>query len=140
MSSHAWLVAKIAINACERHYNQVIDAVPSYIVRIQDIATPVYLPTIEDILELRVRAAGIVEEKFLIGGKVFVIVDVSGQRNEKKKWMHYFAEFDAVIFVAALNNYDQTLFGDETTNQMVRLTGHEPCVESMLYVWEGRGN
>jgi hypothetical protein len=119
MSPHARLVVKIAINARERRCNQVIDTAPSYIARIQDIAMPTYLPTIDDILQSRVRTTGIVEEKFLIEDNVFVSFDVGGQRNERKKWIHCFDEVDAVIFVAALNNYDQVLFEDETTNRMV---------------------
>jgi len=45
--------------------------------------------------------------------------DVGGQRNERKKWIHCFDDVTAVIFVAALSEYDQKLFEDVNTNRMV---------------------
>ena len=35
------------------------------------------------------------------------IYDVGGQRNERRKWIHCFDDVTAVIFVAAINEYDQ---------------------------------
>jgi hypothetical protein len=45
--------------------------------------------------------------------------DVGGQKNERKKWIHCFDNVHAVMFVAALSEYDQALFEDETENRMV---------------------
>jgi len=45
--------------------------------------------------------------------------DVGGQRNERKKWIHCFENVTAVLFVAALSEYDQVLYEDENTNRMV---------------------
>eukprot|EP00455_Lapot_gusevi_P008767 TRINITY_DN1385_c0_g2_i1.p1 TRINITY_DN1385_c0_g2~~TRINITY_DN1385_c0_g2_i1.p1 ORF type:complete len:158 (+),score=63.37 TRINITY_DN1385_c0_g2_i1:52-525(+) len=45
--------------------------------------------------------------------------DVGGQRNERKKWIHCFENVTAVIFVAAMSEYDQVLFEDENTNRMI---------------------
>ena len=46
---------------------------------------------------------------------------MGGQRNERKKWIHCFEGVDAVIFVAAISEYDQKLFEDSTKNRMVRV-------------------
>merc|ERR1712130_28818 len=35
-----------------------------------------------------------------------------------KKWIHCFEDVTCVIFVAAISEYDQTLFEDETTNRV----------------------
>jgi len=50
---------------------------------------------------------------------LFKMFDVGGQRNERRKWIHCFDDVTAVIFVAALSEYDQVLFEDETQNRMV---------------------
>ena len=60
-------------------------------------------------------------EKYVIDNTPFEMYDVGGQRNERKKWIHCFEGVDAVIFVAAISEYDQKLFEDSTTNRMVRL-------------------
>lgn len=35
------------------------------------------------------------------------IYDVGGQRNERRKWIHCFDEVTAIIFIAAISEYDQ---------------------------------
>ncbi len=45
--------------------------------------------------------------------------DVGGQRSERRKWIDCFDQVTAVIFVAALSEYDQTLAEAKRTNRMV---------------------
>jgi hypothetical protein len=78
-----------------------------------------YVATQQDMLLARVRTSGIVTEKYVIDGVDFEMYDVGGQRNERKKWIHCFDDVTAVIFVAALSEYDQALFEDASTNRMV---------------------
>jgi hypothetical protein len=77
-----------------------------------------YVATQQDMLLARVRTSGIVTEKYIIDGVDFEMYDVGGQRNERKKWIHCFDDVTAVIFVAALSEYDQALFEDSTANRM----------------------
>lgn len=37
------------------------------------------------------------------------IVDVGGQRSERKKWLHCFECVTSLIFIVALSEYDQIL-------------------------------
>jgi len=87
--------------------------------KIHEIANPKYIPTQQDILRSRVRTTGIVETEFEIEGRTFHLFDVGGQRNERRKWIHCFENVTCVIFVAAISEYDQVLYEDETTNRMV---------------------
>ncbi len=41
--------------------------------------------------------------------------DVGGQRSERKKWIHCFEDVNAIIFIAAMSEYDLVLYEDETT-------------------------
>lgn len=82
------------------------------------IAPPDYVPTAADILRARLRTSGIVERKFNILGVDFKFLDVGGQRNERRKWIHCFENVTSVIFVAAISEYDQVLFEDETINRL----------------------
>ena len=58
-------------------------------------------------MRTRVRTTGIVEHNFAIGGNEFKMFDVGGQRNERKKWIHCFESVTAVMFVAAISEFDQ---------------------------------
>lgn len=98
---------------------QLIESVQYYFNKIDAIKQPDYLPEKDDILFSRVRTSGIVTERYLIDGTTFEIYDVGGQRNERKKWIHCFEGVTAVIFVAAISEYDQKLFEDASTNRMV---------------------
>jgi hypothetical protein len=98
---------------------QIIESVKYYFNKIDAIKSPDYLPDKDDILYSRVRTSGIVTERYVIDGTIFEMYDVGGQRNERKKWIHCFEGVTAVIFVAALSEYDQQLFEDASTNRMV---------------------
>ncbi|KAH9258597.1 hypothetical protein BASA81_003099 [Batrachochytrium salamandrivorans] len=98
---------------------QVLDCLDYYCQEIDRIASgSSYIPTQQDILQARVRTSGIVEERYVIDGVQFVMFDVGGQRNERKKWIHAFQDVTAVIFVAAISEYDQVLYEDSQTNRI----------------------
>ena len=41
------------------------------------------------------------------------MVDVGGQRSERRKWIHSFENVISIIFLVALSEYDQILFESE---------------------------
>lgn len=98
---------------------QIIESVQYYFNKIDEIKQPEYLPDKDDILQARVRTSGIVTERYVIDGTTFEMYDVGGQRNERKKWIHCFEGVTAVIFVAAISEYDQKLFEDASANRMI---------------------
>lgn len=98
---------------------QIIDSVQYYFNRIDVIKMDDYLPDKDDILHARVRTSGIVTEYYTIEGTMFEMYDVGGQRNERKKWIHCFEGVTAVIFVAAVSEFDQNLFEDTSTNRII---------------------
>lgn len=105
-----------------RNEFQIIESVQYYFNKIDDIKMPDYLPDKDDIIYSRVRTSGIVTDRYLIDNTTFEMYDVGGQRNERKKWIHCFEGVTAVIFVAAISEYDQKLFEDASTNRMVRIS------------------
>lgn len=46
------------------------------------------------------------------------MLDVGGQRSERRKWIHCFDSVTAVMFCVALSEYDQVLREDATQNRM----------------------
>jgi len=45
-------------------------------------------------------------------------LDVGGQRNERRKWIHSFEGVTSIIFVTAISEYDQNVFEDEKENRL----------------------
>ncbi|KAL7535693.1 hypothetical protein ACHAXR_012397 [Thalassiosira sp. AJA248-18] len=97
----------------------IIDSHKEYLNDIPRIASPEYKPTTQDVLIARVRTTQVVMEKYRIDGIDFEMYDVGGQRSERRKWIDCFDQVTAVIFVAALSEYDQTLAEAKRTNRMV---------------------
>jgi len=102
----------------KRNLYQLNDSCKYLLSKVNDIASEDYIPSDVDILAVRVRTTGIVQNEFKIDGNLFQIYDVGGQRNERKKWIHCFENVTAVIFVVAISEYDQLLYEDENVNRM----------------------
>jgi hypothetical protein len=99
-----------------------------------------YVPTQADILRTRIRSTGIEEADFHFADMNFKydrsrfcfrhprlthlppfsrMMDVGGQRSERRKWIHCFEKcITAIVFCAALSCYDQVLREDDQTNAM----------------------
>lgn len=101
-----------------RNEFQINDSAEYFITNVDRMVQPGYLPSQEDVLRSRVKTVGIHEEDFLIDGYKFKFVDVGGQRNERRKWIHCFDDVTAIIFVTSLSEYDQKLAEDESSNRM----------------------
>jgi len=85
---------------------------------IERLSSASYIPDQNDCLRCRARTTGIIETKFTLSNLEFKLVDVGGQRSERKKWMSCFQDVMAILFCVALSDYDQTLFEDNKTNRM----------------------
>jgi guanine nucleotide-binding protein G(i) subunit alpha len=97
---------------------QLIDSAPYLFDNMERIGKPDYTPNQKDILYARLRTSGIVEKSYRINNVDFKFLDVGGQRNERRKWIHCFEGVTAVMFVAAISEYDQMLYEDEKENRV----------------------
>ncbi|KAL3482369.1 guanine nucleotide binding protein, alpha subunit [Aspergillus californicus] len=77
-----------------------------------------WLPDNQDMLQARLRTTGITETLFELGQMNFRMMDVGGQRSERKKWIHCFEGVQCLLFMVALSGYDQCLVEDQNANQM----------------------
>jgi len=119
----------------QRHKYQLIDSTAYFMTQLDRISHDYYIPDERDILSVRVRTTGIVSTEFMVDDVKFQMFDVGGQRNERKKWIHCFENVTAVLFVAAISEYDQTLFEDESINRILEaLTLFEEICNSRWFV------
>ncbi|KAK9678914.1 G-protein alpha subunit [Popillia japonica] len=93
-----------------RREYQLTDSTKYFLTEIDRITASDYLPTEQDVLRVRVPTTGIVEYLFNLSKIKFRMIDVGGQRAERRKWIHCFENVTSIIFLVALSEYDQVLF------------------------------
>lgn len=98
---------------------QLVDSAEYLFSRLDAMDQADYIPTEDDILRARLRTSGIVERVFRIHDTDFTFIDVGGQRNERRKWIHCFESVTAVIFVAAISEYNQKLYEEDKENRLL---------------------
>merc|ERR1719273_1900008 len=81
-----------------------------------------YLPSQEDLLHCRIHSTGVKSETFSMepdDSLQFRLLDVGGQRSERKKWVRCFENVTAVLYVVAISEYDQLCYEDNETNRVL---------------------
>ena len=105
-----------------RHEYTLMDNASYLLAEMRRIVDDDYSPTFEDIVYTRSVTTGITKENFLYQQKKtnerYELVDVGGQRTERKKWIQCFPDTVAIIFCIALSGYDQVLWEENTVNRM----------------------
>jgi len=113
----------------------ILDGCAWYMANIERVTEEGWVPTEDDCMMARVRTTGIIVTDLEVidekGAKddqtgeitpnriVFQVVDVGGQRNERKKWIHCFDDVKCILFVDNLAGYNAVMFEDNTKNRMV---------------------
>jgi len=108
---------KRAFEMRDKHY-QLNDSASYFFDNIDRFMSPAYIPTQADVLRARVRSTGIEEALFKFENISFRMVDVGGQRSERRKWIRCFDVVTSVIFCVSMSEYDQTLREDDQQNRM----------------------
>ncbi|NXN03893.1 GNAQ protein, partial [Sylvia borin] len=101
-----------------RREYQLSDSTKYYLNDLDRIADSTYLPTQQDVLRVRVPTTGIIEYPFDLQSVIFRMVDVGGQRSERRKWIHCFENVTSIMFLVALSEYDQVLVESDNENRM----------------------
>lgn len=86
----------------------LMDATPYYLDEVQRLAQKDFMPNEDDMIMARIRTTGIVVSEVVEKPYRFEIVDVGGQRSERRKWIHCFDDVKAIIYLASLSGYNQS--------------------------------
>jgi len=114
------------------------DSTKYFLDRLSALQQPNYMPNNDDILRARIKTSAIVEKSFTkkINDSIYTfrIIDVGGQRSERRKWVHCFPDITALLFVVAISEYDQTLREDNTTKRLDEsLKVYEEIINNKLF-------
>lgn len=101
------------VQACYERRTEfdLLDSCSYYMSHVNRLAAANYVPSEEDIIRCRSPTLSILEYPFVLDNLTYRIVDVGGQRTERRKWMFCFDGVTSVIFLAALSEY--THLGEE---------------------------
>ncbi|KAM6921087.1 guanine nucleotide-binding protein subunit alpha-14-like [Xenentodon cancila] len=113
-----WADPGIRICYSRRCEYQLLDSTEYYMSNLDRISAQDYIPTEQDVLRVRFPTTGIHDYGFTIKTITLRIVDVGGQKSERRKWIHCFENVTSLIFLASLSEYDQVLEERETINRM----------------------
>ncbi|XP_069042166.1 guanine nucleotide-binding protein G(q) subunit alpha-like isoform X1 [Lepisosteus oculatus] len=114
------LWADLGIRQCysQRRHFHLLDSTDYFMSNLERITAADYIPTSQDVLRVRLPTTGITEYPFTVEKMLLRIVDVGGQKSERRKWIHCFENVTSLIFLASLSEYDQVLEEQETDNRM----------------------
>ncbi|KAH7708051.1 guanine nucleotide binding protein alpha transducing activity polypeptide 2 [Aphelenchoides avenae] len=68
-----------------------------------------YCPSETDVLYARTKTTGVNELRYAYRNTELLIVDVGGQKSERRRWIKMFDGVNAVLFIAAISEYDQRM-------------------------------
>jgi hypothetical protein len=77
-----------------------------------------YSPSEQDIVMARKRTTGVVETSLSYGNVSWSVVDVGGQRSERRKWLNCFENVKGILYAVNLAGYCSVLFEDRAVNRM----------------------
>jgi hypothetical protein len=77
-----------------------------------------FVPIEADVLRIRTPTTGVTQTDFIMDKLLFKMFDVGGQRGERKKWIHYFDDVTAILYIAAMSEFDQVLVDDRSRNKL----------------------
>ncbi|KAJ1332457.1 hypothetical protein BSLG_008759 [Batrachochytrium salamandrivorans] len=89
-----------------------------FLSKVCEFSVPGYMPTNQDILNLRMPTTKISEILFHINNYNFRFYDIGGQQKLRKQWTPYFEHTHQILFFISLVSYDQYLAEDLTINRM----------------------
>eukprot|EP00457_Paulinella_chromatophora_P000642 gb/GEZN01000642.1/.p1 GENE.gb/GEZN01000642.1/~~gb/GEZN01000642.1/.p1 ORF type:complete len:1162 (-),score=192.01 gb/GEZN01000642.1/:465-3437(-) len=113
-----WQSEAIQKAYARKHEFWLLDGAKYYFDHCMEFADLDWLPSEEDMIMARARTTGIVATEFQAKELFWNVVDVGGQRSERRKWMNAFDNVKAVIYIVNLGGYNSVLFEDETRNRL----------------------
>ncbi|XP_042248376.1 guanine nucleotide-binding protein subunit alpha-13b [Thunnus albacares] len=106
-------------NAYDRRREfQLGESVKYFLDNLEKLGLSDYLPSQQDILLARKPTKGIHEYDFEIKNVPFKMVDVGGQRSERRRWFECFDSVTSILFLVSSSEYDQVLMEDRQTNRL----------------------
>jgi guanine nucleotide-binding protein G(i) subunit alpha len=97
---------------------EMYDSLEEYYDSTPRIQEDTYQPLHIDMIKCRVKTTGVEETLITVDGTSIRLLDVGGQKNERRKWINFFDNCKVLLFFAPLSDYELQLAEDPTVNRM----------------------
>jgi hypothetical protein len=97
---------------------EMYDSLEEYFDSTPRIQEDTYQPLHIDMIKCRVKTTGVEETLITVDGTSIRLLDVGGQKNERRKWINFFDNCKVLLFFAPLSDYELQLAEDPTVNRM----------------------
>eukprot|EP00903_Cladosiphon_okamuranus_P009064 g8665.t1 len=97
----------------------ILDSTPYYMREALRVTQDSFDITEEDVVMTRVITSGVGSTVVMDPPMKYTLVDVGGQRNERKKWLHCFDDVKTIVFLISLAGYNQVMFEDVRQNRLL---------------------
>lgn len=114
----------------KRNMYHLNDSAKYYLDSLERIQKDSYLPTVDDILRVRAATSGIQEYTFYFDDIKIKMVDVGGQKAERRKWINSFDNVTSIMFLASLSEYDMSAEDSFHSNRLDETRGLYKTVTS----------
>lgn len=108
---------KVIYGERDRLFN-LSDGVVHFWNALDRVFSPGYMPSNDDILRIRLRTVGFDEAVFSYKGSRFRVLDVGGQRSERRNWQEQLNKATCIMFVSSLTEFDQQLREDFSQSRL----------------------
>eukprot|EP00639_Heterosigma_akashiwo_P015766 CAMPEP_0206387732 /NCGR_PEP_ID=MMETSP0294-20121207/16811_1 /ASSEMBLY_ACC=CAM_ASM_000327 /TAXON_ID=39354 /ORGANISM="Heterosigma akashiwo, Strain CCMP2393" /LENGTH=435 /DNA_ID=CAMNT_0053839221 /DNA_START=176 /DNA_END=1483 /DNA_ORIENTATION=+ len=115
---YIWSEVSIQFTWQNRSTFHVNDSLSYFMNNIDRLSQASYIPSQMDLVHAKVSTLGIAQQTFTFNHTDFRITDVGGQRSERRKWVHLFSDVNAILYIAALNDFDRFLEEDARQNAL----------------------
>ncbi|XP_040042376.2 guanine nucleotide-binding protein subunit alpha-12a [Gasterosteus aculeatus] len=133
--SALWADAGVQEAYARRSEFQLSESVKYFLDNLDRIGQLNFIPSKQDILFARKATKAIVEHDFVIKKIPFKMVDVGGQRSQRKTWFQCFDGITSILFMVSSSEYDQVLMEDRRTNRLVEsMNIFETIVNNKLFL------
>eukprot|EP00301_Raphidiophrys_heterophryoidea_P000735 c10366_g1_i5.p1 GENE.c10366_g1_i5~~c10366_g1_i5.p1 ORF type:complete len:277 (-),score=65.74 c10366_g1_i5:194-1024(-) len=79
--------------------------------RVEVLASSEYVPTPDDVGHSAALSQSVMEQLITVQHNTLRLVDIGGQRGERRKWLHHFSSAQMLVFVADVNAYNRSGLG-----------------------------
>lgn len=94
------------------------DSMEAYFDSTPRIQEDTYVPLQMDMIKCRLKTTGVEETLITVDGTHIRLLDVGGQKSERRKWISFFDNCQVLLFFAPLCDYELQLAEDPSVNRM----------------------